>query len=126
MTDSAEDPDLVLLEFHPGTATVSETTAGQCAADVFRGELDAGGNPLDDSDQGLSMGLSGGQPTQCHGSTSSFGDHVWRAAPQFRAQRRDGVLHRLGWSKASSHTVRGTKVRAGRPRADAMAEMTSC
>ena len=64
MTDAREEPDLVLLEAHPRTAAVAEAAAGQLGADVFDRDLHPGGQALDDDDERLAVGLTGGQEAQ--------------------------------------------------------------
>ena len=60
----AEEPDLVLLEPHPGPAAVAEAAAGQLGADVFDRDRQPGGQALDDDDERLAVGLAGGQEAQ--------------------------------------------------------------
>ena len=56
--------DLVLLEAHARTAAVAEPAAGQLGLDVVDGDGQAGGQALDDHDEGRAVGLAGGQEAQ--------------------------------------------------------------
>jgi hypothetical protein len=64
--DPAEEGHLVLLERHPGAASVPEPAAGERQPDVVRGHLDRGRQPLEDADESGPVGLPRGQPAQ-HG-----------------------------------------------------------
>lgn len=58
MTQAAENAHLVLLELHPRPAAVAEPAAGKSILDVGRHDLDAGGKPLKDPDQRLTVRLT--------------------------------------------------------------------
>ena len=62
--DAAEQLHLVLFEFHPGTAAITEPAAGECGLDVLGAQFDAGGQTLDDPGQCRAMGFTGSKPTQ--------------------------------------------------------------
>jgi hypothetical protein len=64
---ATEDPDLVLLERHPGAATVPQPPPGESALDVGGGHGDAGGQTLQDADERGTVRLPRGQPAQ-HGA----------------------------------------------------------
>ena len=64
MADPADQGDLVGLEAHPGAAAVARAATGQLAPDVLGGDGQAGGQPLDHHDEGLPVGLAGGQVPQ--------------------------------------------------------------
>ena len=68
VADAAEEGDLVGLEAHARTPAVPEATPGQLLGDVGRLDGQTGGKPLDDDDEGASVGLTGGQEAQ-HTST---------------------------------------------------------
>ena len=70
VADAADDPDLVLLELHPGTTAVPEPTAREGVGDVFGRHLDVGGQPFEDGDERGSVGLPGGEPAK-HGVSVS-------------------------------------------------------
>ncbi|GLB67416.1 hypothetical protein AHIS1636_18560 [Arthrobacter mangrovi] len=60
MADASEDGDLVLLELHPGAAAVTKPAAGQGILDIRDVQFDAGGDAFDNSNQGRTMGFTGG------------------------------------------------------------------
>ena len=72
VADAAEEPDLVLLEAHAGTAAVAEAAAGELARDVFDRDGSPAGQALDDHDERLAVRLTGGQEAQ-HRSTVPAG-----------------------------------------------------
>ncbi len=55
VTDAGEQPDLVLLEAHAGTAAIAEPAAGELARDVFDRHLQPGRQALDDHDERLAV-----------------------------------------------------------------------
>ena len=60
MADAAEERDLVLLEAHAGPTAVAEPAPRQLVLDVLH-DGQPGGQALDDHDEGLAVGLAGGQ-----------------------------------------------------------------
>ena len=50
-----------------GPAAEAEAAAGQLGGDVVDGDRQAGGQPLDDDDEGRAVGFAGGQVAQ-HGA----------------------------------------------------------
>src|SRR5690606_6149004 len=66
MTHPAEDAHLVLPELHARAAPVPQAAAGQCRADVVRGDLDTRRKPLEDAHERLAVGLTCRQPAH-HG-----------------------------------------------------------
>src|SRR5690606_5425246 len=55
--DPPEEPDLVLLELHPGAAAVAEAPPGEHGADVVGGDLHPGRYALENPDEGLAVRL---------------------------------------------------------------------
>lgn len=64
VTHTAHQGDLVGLEPLSRTATVTETTAGEFGLDVVDGDLETGGQALDDHDKGATVGFTGGEEAQ--------------------------------------------------------------
>jgi hypothetical protein len=64
VANAAEDRHLVLLELHPGAATIPQATARQGSTNLLTRELYSSRNAFNDSDQGRAMGFTGSQPTQ--------------------------------------------------------------
>src|SRR6266536_966784 len=64
MTHAAGDLGLILLELHPGAATVSGPAPGQRGRNVRRGDPHAGRHPLADRDERPAMRFSRGEPAQ--------------------------------------------------------------
>ena len=64
MADAAEQRELVGLEAHAGTAAVAEAAAGQLALDLLDRDGQAGGQALDDDDEGLAVGFAGGEEAE--------------------------------------------------------------
>ena len=97
MAHAAEQRHLVLLELHARAAPVAEPPAGEVPGDVFRGDGDPGGQPLQNGDQGGTVRLPGGYPAQHtrhpptgRGASNSTPARV-RARPAFsRLRRRRG------------------------------------
>ncbi len=67
VTNATGDPDLVLLELHPGSPPVAEPSPGQRVRDVGRRHPHVGGHSLENGGQGRPVGLPGGEPAQ-HGA----------------------------------------------------------
>jgi hypothetical protein len=55
VTDSGEHRDLVLLELHPGAATVAQSASGELTGDVVGGDVDARDHALDHRHQGAAV-----------------------------------------------------------------------
>ena len=72
---AGEELDVVALEAHAGAAPVAEPAAGQLVGDLLDRDRQQGGETLDDDDEGLAVGLAGGQIAQhrrqATGATSS-------------------------------------------------------
>ena len=81
---------LVLLELHPGAATVAESAARECVPDVLRGDVDAGGQSLEHRHECGTVGLTGGQPSQ-HGTILPRASQAPGRAPA----NRNGATIRL-------------------------------
>ena len=64
VADPAEQGDLVGLEAHARAAAEAEPAPGQLVGDVRRLDGQAGRQPLDDHDQGATVGFTGGQKAQ--------------------------------------------------------------
>ena len=64
MADPADDGDRVGLEPHARTPPVPETAPGELGVDGVDRDGEPGGEALDDDDEGLAVGLSGGQVAQ--------------------------------------------------------------
>ena len=62
--------DLVLLELHPGAASVAEPAPRQGVAQVVGRDRDVGGQPLEDGDEERAVGLARSEPAQ-HGVSLS-------------------------------------------------------
>ena len=52
MADAADEGDLVLLEAHARASPVAEAASGELALDLLDPDGQAGGEPLDDHDEG--------------------------------------------------------------------------
>ena len=70
MPQAADHVDLVLLELHPGAASVAEAASRERVHDVGGRDLDMGGQPLEDGNQSRAVGLSRREPTQHAASLS--------------------------------------------------------
>ena len=64
VADAAEELHLVLLEAHPRAAAVAQPPAGQLRLDRPRRYRQPRGQALDDHDEGLAVGLTGGQEAE--------------------------------------------------------------
>ena len=64
VADAGDQGDLVGLEAHAGAPAVAEAAPGQLVGDVLDGELEARGHALEDDDEGLAVGFTGGQVAQ--------------------------------------------------------------
>ena len=64
VADPTEERELVGLETLARASSVPEAAAGELGLDVFDRHLQAGGEPLDDHDQPLAVGLTGGEEAQ--------------------------------------------------------------
>jgi hypothetical protein len=72
VADAADNGDLVLLELHPGTASVAEPPAGQGVGDVARRHQDVGWQSFQDRDEGRAVGFTRSEPAK-HGVSLSCG-----------------------------------------------------
>ena len=64
MTDAREEPDLVLLEAHSWTAAIAQAATDSSAPMSSTVTCNPAGKPLDDDDERLAVGLTGGQEAQ--------------------------------------------------------------
>ena len=64
MADAADQRELVLLELLAGPAAVAESAPGHLGLDLLDGDLQAGGQPLDDGDERLAVGFAGGEEAE--------------------------------------------------------------
>jgi hypothetical protein len=64
VADAREELHVVTLEAHAGAAAVAEATAGQLVGDGLDRDGKQGRETLDDDDQGLAVGLPGGEVAQ--------------------------------------------------------------
>jgi hypothetical protein len=68
VADPAQDPDLVDLEAHARPPAVAQPAPPQLLLDLLDPHLEPGWQPLDDDDEGRSVGLTSGQEAE-HGWT---------------------------------------------------------
>ena len=68
VADAADEAQLVDLEALPRPTPEAETATGQLGLDVLDGDRQPGRQPLDDDDQGLPVGFTGGQEAE-HAAT---------------------------------------------------------
>ena len=61
---ATDHADLVGLELHPGAAPDAQTAALQLMGDVGRRDRHVSGQPLENTDKGGAVGLTGGQPSK--------------------------------------------------------------
>ena len=64
MADPTQELDVVALEAHPRPATEAEAAARQLVTDLLDGDLEAGGQALDDHREGRAVRFAGGQIAQ--------------------------------------------------------------
>jgi hypothetical protein len=64
MTNPSKDGDLVGLELHSGATTKAEPTTSQLIPNLVDSDGQTRRKSLDDHDEGLAMGFTGGQITQ--------------------------------------------------------------
>ena len=74
VTDPAHQGDLVGLEPHPGAPAEPEAAPGQLGLDLLDRHRQAGRQALDDHDEGLAVGLAGGEVPE-HGPNLPSGHH---------------------------------------------------
>ena len=64
MTNTSKDGDLVSLELHSGATTKAESATSQLVSNLVDSDGQTRRKPLDDDDEGLAMGFTGGQVAQ--------------------------------------------------------------
>jgi len=67
VADTAEQGQLVTFEAHARATAVPQTPPGQLALDLLDGDVEAGGEALDDDDEGFAVGFAGGEESE-HGA----------------------------------------------------------
>ena len=64
MPDTGDDGDLVGLEFHTRAAAVAESSTRKIRVEIGKSERQTRRHSLEDDNEGLAMGFTGGQITQ--------------------------------------------------------------
>ena len=64
MTNASKDGDLIGLKLHAGATTKAESATSQLVSNLLDSDGQTRREPLDDDDEGLAMGFTGGQITQ--------------------------------------------------------------
>lgn len=64
MTNASKDRDLVSFKLHSGATTKAEPATSQLVSNLVDSDGQTRRKPLDDDDEGLAMGFTGGQITQ--------------------------------------------------------------
>ena len=64
MTNASKDGDLVSFKLHSGATTKAEPATSQLVSNLVDSDGQTRRKPLDDDDEGLAMGFTGGQITQ--------------------------------------------------------------
>ena len=72
MPHAGKDPRLLRLDGHPAAASVSELATLQVALDVLPQQVEAGGKPVEDPDQGRPMRFAGGEEAEPRHASAAF------------------------------------------------------
>ena len=64
MTNASKDGDLIGLKLHSGTTTKAESATSQLISNLVDSDGQTRRKPLDNDDEGLAMGFTGGQITK--------------------------------------------------------------